>query len=124
MKVIAINGSPRKKWNTATLLEKVIEGVASQGAKTELVHLYDLSFKGCISCFACKLKDGKSYGRCAVQARLTFAGQQHERPLATAERLCHLIDRRGNLGTEGAERLLFGDSRLPVSRAVGQCRGG
>lgn len=29
MGVIAINGSPRKKWDTATLLEKVLEGAAS-----------------------------------------------------------------------------------------------
>jgi len=66
MKVIAFNGSPRKQWNTATLLGKVLEGAKSQGAETELVHLYDLNYKGCISCFACKLKDGKSYGKCAV----------------------------------------------------------
>ena len=71
MKVIALNGSPRKKWNTATLLEKALEGAASQGAETELIHLYDLTFKGCISCFACKTKDGKSYGRCAVEDDLT-----------------------------------------------------
>jgi multimeric flavodoxin WrbA len=66
MKIIAINGSPRKGWNTATLLAKALEGAASQGAETELIHLYDLDYKGCISCFACKLKDGKSYGRCPV----------------------------------------------------------
>jgi multimeric flavodoxin WrbA len=71
MKVMAFNGSPRKKWNTATLLEKALEGAASQGAKTELIHLYDLDFKGCISCFACKTKGGKSYGRCAVKDDLT-----------------------------------------------------
>ena len=67
MKVIAFNGSPRKKWNTATLLEKALEGASSQGAETELIHLYDLSYKGCISCFSCKIKNGKSYGRCAVK---------------------------------------------------------
>lgn len=67
MKVIAFNGSPRKKWNTATLLKKALEGTASEGAKTELVHLYDLDYKGCISCFACKEKGGKSYGRCVVR---------------------------------------------------------
>jgi multimeric flavodoxin WrbA len=67
MKVIAINGSPRKKWNTATLLEKALEGAASRGAETELVHLYDLNYRGCISCFACKTKEGPSYGRCAVK---------------------------------------------------------
>lgn len=71
MKVIAINGSPRKKWNTATLLEKALEGAASAGAETELIHLYDLNYKGCISCFACKLKGGKSYGKCAMQDELT-----------------------------------------------------
>jgi multimeric flavodoxin WrbA len=71
MKVIAINGSPRKKWNTATLLEKALEGAALQGAETELVHLYDLTYQGCISCFSCKTKGHTSYGKCAVQDDLT-----------------------------------------------------
>jgi len=70
MKILAINGSPRKNWNTATLLVKALEGAASAGAETELVHLYDLNYKGCISCFACKTKGGKSYGKCAVQDEL------------------------------------------------------
>lgn len=67
MKVIAINGSPRKNKNTATLLYKALEGAASTGARTELIHLYDHDYKGCISCFACKLKGGKSYGTCALE---------------------------------------------------------
>lgn len=71
MNVLAINGSPRKSWNTATLLNKALEGSASQGADTEIIHLYDLNYKGCISCFACKLKGGKSYGKCAYQDDLT-----------------------------------------------------
>ncbi len=68
MKIIAVNGSPRKQWNTARLLEKTLEGAA---AETKLVHLYDLAFKGCISCFACKRIGGSSYGRCAVRDGLT-----------------------------------------------------
>lgn len=71
MTVIGINGSPRKKWNTATLLTKALEGAAAQGAETELIHLYDLGFKGCISCFACKTKGGKSYGTCGFKDSLT-----------------------------------------------------
>ncbi|MGZ3558589.1 MAG: flavodoxin family protein [Syntrophales bacterium] len=71
MKVIAVNGSPRKKWNTVTLLERALEGAASKGAETELVHLYSLDFKGCVSCFACKTIDGPSYGRCVVKDDLT-----------------------------------------------------
>ncbi len=71
MQVIGINGSPRKQWNTATLVAKALEGAAAQGAQTELVHLYDLDFKGCTSCFACKTRGGKSYGRCAMKDGLT-----------------------------------------------------
>jgi len=70
MKIIAINGSPRKNWNTATLLNKALEGAASQGAEIELINLYELNYKGCISCFACKRKDGQ-HGKCAMKDELT-----------------------------------------------------
>jgi multimeric flavodoxin WrbA len=66
MKVIAINGSPRKNCNTAQLLKKSLEGAESKGADTELIHLYELNYKGCNSCFSCKSKGGKSYGVCSV----------------------------------------------------------
>jgi len=71
MKVMAVNGSPRKKRNTGTLLEKALEGAVSVGAETELIHLYDLDFKGCRACYSCKLLGGKSYGRCAAKDDLT-----------------------------------------------------
>lgn len=71
MKIIAINGSPRKEWNTATLLVHALDGAKSMGADTELIHLYDIEYKGCTSCFGCKLKAGKSLGRCAMQDGLT-----------------------------------------------------
>lgn len=70
MNVMAINGSPRKNWNTATLLKKALEGAQSRGARTELVNLYDLDFKGCTSCFACKRKGGE-HGICAMKDDLT-----------------------------------------------------
>ena len=71
MKAIAINGSPRKNWNTATLLKKSLEGAASIGAKTELIHLYDLDFKGCCSCFACKKLESELNGYCTMKDDLT-----------------------------------------------------
>lgn len=71
VKVIGINGSPRKNWNTATLLGEALEGAAAEGADTELIHLYDLVFRGCTSCFSCKIVGGKSYGRCAMNDDLT-----------------------------------------------------
>jgi multimeric flavodoxin WrbA len=63
-KIIAINGSPRKNKNTAQLLQEALRGAAEQGAKTKLVHLYDLNFHGCYSCFACKRLGSSSFGKC------------------------------------------------------------
>jgi multimeric flavodoxin WrbA len=71
MKVIAINGGPRKNWNTGTLLQKAIDGAKSVGAETEIVHLYDLNFKGCQSCFSCKLKNKTQIGHCAMKDDLS-----------------------------------------------------
>jgi multimeric flavodoxin WrbA len=72
MKVMAFNGSPRKKkWNTITLLDNALQGARSAGAETELVQLYDLSFSGCISCFSCKKLSRTEDGVCAVQDDLT-----------------------------------------------------
>ena len=72
MRVMAFNGSPRKKkWNTVTLLENALSGAESVGAETELVQLYDLRFSGCISCFSCKKLSRKEDGICAVQDDLT-----------------------------------------------------
>jgi multimeric flavodoxin WrbA len=67
MKVIAINGSPRKDWSTDLLLRKALEGAKGAGAETEIINLYDLDFKGCRSCMACNLRDSKSFGHCAWQ---------------------------------------------------------
>ncbi len=72
MKISAVNGSPRKNWNTATLLRKALEGATSQGAETEFIHLYDLNFKGCQSCFSCKTMGSKNYGKCARKDDITL----------------------------------------------------
>lgn len=68
-KIYAINGSPRRNRNTATLLDKVLEGAksAATDVTAERIDLYSLKYTGCLSCFACKRKDGPSYGKCAVK---------------------------------------------------------
>lgn len=71
MKVLAINASPRKRANTATLLEHALQGALSAGTQCELIHLYDLDYKGCISCFACKRKGSDCHGLCAMRDGLT-----------------------------------------------------
>ena len=68
-KIYAINGSPRRNKNTATLLDKVLEGAkkAEPDVLAERIDLYSLKYTGCVSCFACKRKNGASYGECAVR---------------------------------------------------------
>ena len=63
MKIFAFNGSPRKKWNCDLLLDSFIEGVKSvdETAEVEKVQIYDLNFKGCRSCFACKMKQNPQH---------------------------------------------------------------
>jgi multimeric flavodoxin WrbA len=70
MKLLALNGSPRKGWNTEQLLQKAMDGAKSLGAETELIQLYDQEFKGCISCFACKVKGSRTNGLCAYRDAL------------------------------------------------------
>ena len=64
-KVIIVNGSPRKNWNTAEMCKSFAQDVQEAGGEAEIINLYDVDFKGCRSCFACKLKGGKSFGRCS-----------------------------------------------------------
>ena len=71
MKALFINGSPRKNWNTVKMLESAMKGASEAGAETELIHLRDLNFKGCVSCFACKVKNSKTNGLCAFKDSLT-----------------------------------------------------
>ena len=74
MKIYAVNASPRRKGNTATVLQHVLDGAKAAGGdsvETELVHFYSLEYTGCRSCFACKMKNGRSYGRCAVKDGIT-----------------------------------------------------
>ena len=70
MKTVIINASPRKKWNTAEVLDAARKGAESVGSEVEYVNLYDLVFKGCRSCLICKRKD-KTKGKCYWRDDLT-----------------------------------------------------
>ena len=66
-KALFINGSPRKNKNTALMLQSAIHGAQDAGADAEMLHLYDIGFTGCKSCFACQLKNAKTDGLCAIR---------------------------------------------------------
>ena len=66
-KVVILNGSPRKNFNTAKLLKSAQQGAESVGAQVEYYNLYDYNFKGCMSCFACQRKGSTTEGVCALR---------------------------------------------------------
>ena len=47
MKALAINGGPRRGWNTDTLLLEALRGAQEAGTETEMIRLYDLKYTGC-----------------------------------------------------------------------------
>ena len=42
MKIVAINASPRKNWNTAQLVSAAADGAAENGAEVEVIDLYTI----------------------------------------------------------------------------------
>ncbi len=71
-KIIIIDGGPRRNMNTAQMLQKFAEGAQSAGNDIEVrtIRLYDIDYKGCISCMACKLK-GRVSNVCRYKDDLT-----------------------------------------------------
>lgn len=67
MKTVIINGSPRKNWNTDKALQSAAKGAEDAGSEVESIRLYDYAYKGCVSCFACKVKNSKTNGLCAYK---------------------------------------------------------
>ena len=53
-KIVCILGSPRHNGNSETIARKFLETAESMGAQSQVFNLYNLNFKGCIACMACK----------------------------------------------------------------------
>jgi multimeric flavodoxin WrbA len=65
-KIMLIDGGPRRNMNTAAMLESFAQGAREAGAEATVVRLYDIDYKGCRSCMACKLK-GKASNVCKIK---------------------------------------------------------
>lgn len=61
MKCVILMGSPRKKGNTASLLNPFVEELSVCGVKSDLVWLYDKEILPCIACRVCQ-KDWSKFG--------------------------------------------------------------
>ncbi len=64
MKVIGINGSPRKDGNTAAMIHAVFRELETEGIETELIQVGGELLHGCTGCRACfSMKNG----RCVIE---------------------------------------------------------
>jgi multimeric flavodoxin WrbA len=71
-KIMIIDGGPRKNFNTAAMLQKFAEGARSVDEQIEVktIRLYDMQYRGCMSCMACKMR-GKASNVCKFKDALT-----------------------------------------------------
>ena len=61
MKVLLINGSPRKNGNTSLALAEVAGTLKNEGIETEIFWIGNQPVRGCVSCYACI---EKKLGKC------------------------------------------------------------
>ncbi len=58
MKILMINGSPRKNGNTSIALKEMEQIFQTEGIETEIIQMGNQNIRGCIACYSCK-KNGK-----------------------------------------------------------------
>lgn len=58
MKVLIINGSPRRNGNTSVALAEIAKQLDKNGIDSEIVWIGNKPIRGCIACDQCKAKPG------------------------------------------------------------------
>ncbi len=67
MKLLCVQGSPRKNGNSATIAQRFLKVAKERGATIETYILNELDFKPCQACYACKT----SLEHCVLEDDLT-----------------------------------------------------
>lgn len=62
MKVLLLNGSPRRDGNTSIALNEMVKIFDSEGVETEVLQIGNMDIRGCIACGSCFQK-----GRCVFE---------------------------------------------------------
>ena len=68
MKVLLINGSPRREGNTFIALSEVAKALNDNGVETEIVSIGTKAVQGCIAC-----------GRCAELGHCVFSDELYQK---------------------------------------------
>lgn len=74
-KIIIFDGGPRRNMNTGSMIEAFKAGAESANKEIEVkrIRLYEIDYKDCYACMACKLKDSKFLDVCGRKDGLTDA---------------------------------------------------
>jgi multimeric flavodoxin WrbA len=126
MKIVYVASSPRKRGNSSTLAGMVLEGLPD--AEIRRYHLWDLQFKGCRGCMACR----KTSETCAARDEATPVLEDISRADVTVlaapvymhavngELKC-LVDRFFSfLSTDHFRRLAAGETHIPTRLSSGK----
>lgn len=73
MKVLMINGSPRREGNTGVALAEMEKVFSCEGIETEILQVGNRSIRGCIACGVCKDR-----GRCVFDDIVNEAAPKFE----------------------------------------------
>lgn len=122
MKVLLINGSPRKDSNTLLALKEMVKVFEKEGIETEIMDIGGKDIRGCIACGKCREK-----GRCIFDDVVVEAG----RKLAQADGLVvgspvYYASANGTV-TSFMDRLFYSNScdlRMKVGAAIAVARRG
>jgi multimeric flavodoxin WrbA len=126
MKVVHITGSPRKEGNSAFLSAKL--AAALSGADIRRYHLYELNFKGCRGCMACRkniefcaLKDDASPILADIAAaEVTIIAAPIYQHYINGDTKC-LMDRFfAYLASDHFKRRAAGETNIPTRLAPGK----
>jgi len=61
MKVLMLNGSPRKEGNTSIALKEIEKILVSEGIEVETIQVGAMNIRGCLACLKCR-----EIGKCIV----------------------------------------------------------
>ena len=122
MKVLLINGSPRKEGNTAIALNEMVKVFEKEGIETEIMHIGGKDIRGCIACGKCR-----QLGHCVFDDAVVEAGKK----LAQADGLVvgspvYYASANGTV-TSFMDRLFYSNSsdlRMKVGAAIAVARRG
>jgi multimeric flavodoxin WrbA len=128
MRVLGINGSPRKGGNTEQMLREVFVGLESEGISTEFFQLGGNLVHGCTGCRTCfERQDGECVFKDDVMNELISRMREADglligSPTYFADLTCEtkaMIDRAGYVGRANGNffRRKVGAAVVPVRRA-------